>query len=82
MKLEEYLHLKILVEIHQKILKIITIRWNPIYFITRYKDFVDIFYKVESETNVDANLLASIAITESSLNPMMFLQLVQVDYVN
>ncbi|WLC82445.1 NlpC/P60 family protein [Clostridium estertheticum] len=33
------------------------------------KAFVDIFYKVEKETGVDAILLASIAITESSLNP-------------
>ncbi|HBJ1645859.1 TPA: C40 family peptidase [Clostridium botulinum] len=33
------------------------------------KEFVDIFYKVEAETGVDSTLLASIAITESSLNP-------------
>ncbi|CAI3207708.1 peptidoglycan DL-endopeptidase CwlO [Clostridium neonatale] len=33
------------------------------------KDLVDIFYKVESETGVDAVLLASIAMTESGLNP-------------
>lgn len=34
-----------------------------------HKDLVDIFYRVEKETGVDAVLLASIAMTESSMNP-------------